>query len=478
MRKIFTLCLLLLCLHANGSAQTLTREQMLEDYNQLYTTLTTNVPHFGVRRRATGMNIPRRLERLKQGIDTVSCDGGFYEILNRALALCNDMHISVDGSCRDSAALARTYNAYMKHNPFLPNKAKGVIYIDGKYYTPGYGNKQGEAIPYLSELTHINGIPVDKYVAKHNSWVCSATRWDFKHHKAWATELHDPRKVLGDDKFTWTVLIDGKSKKVDMTNLGYIYLRDYFDDNVFRVNYFERDNTLYIRIPEMRLSKADWIENEITKHIGKPLKRVIIDVRGNGGGNDFTWRRTLEAIIDKPLHIPLRQAVKNLDVLSSQDYKGVRDIDVYGDKLKTFIDSDSETYLYPSERSLNYSGKIYIMVDQNIFSSTLGLLSACQRSESLVSIGTPSGYLGGIGGTPQTDILPHSRFAYRYPITLEITEADQRKPESYYKDEVDVVIWPTLEQKMVQLKYNKPQHAEEFLYNHDWVFRKILEIDN
>ena len=117
------------------------------------------------------------------------------------------------------------------------------------------------------------------------------------------------------------------------------------------------------------------------------------------------------------------------------------------------------------------------MVDENIFSSTLALLSVCQQSDLLVSVGTPSGFLGGIGGTPQSDILRHSRFAYRYPITLEITNVEQRKPESFYKDQVDVVVWPTLEQKMVQLKYNKPQHAEEFLYNHDWVFRKILEID-
>ena len=477
MRKMFTLCLLLVCLCDICMAQPLTREQMHEDFDQLYSTLTTNVPHFGVRRKATGENIPKKLQQLKQCIDTVSCDGGFYEILFRALATCNDMHISVDGGCRDSVALVRTYNAYMKHNPFLPNKAKGLFYHDGKYYTPGFGNKQGTAIPYLSELTHVNGIPIDKYMAKYNSSVCSATRWDFKHNKAWSIELYDPRKVLGAEEFTLTVKIDGKAKEVDMTKVGYIYLRDYFDDNVFRVNYFERDNTLYIRLPRMTLSKAEWIENEIAKHAGKPINRVVIDVRGNGGGNDFTWRRTLEAIIDKPLHFSLRQAVKDIEVLSGSNIKGVRDIEVYGDRLKAFIDSDSETYLQPSKRSLNYGGKIWVMVDENIFSSTLALLSVCQQSDLLVSVGTPSGYLGGIGGTPQSDILCHSRFAYRYPITLEITNAEQRKPESYYKDQVDVVLWPTLEQKMVQLKYNKPQHAEEFLYNHDWVFRKILEID-
>ena len=58
-----------------------------------------------------------------------------------------------------------TFKGKIVNRAMRPN----INYIDGKYYTPGYGNKQGEAIPYLSELTHINGIPVDKYVAKQKA---------------------------------------------------------------------------------------------------------------------------------------------------------------------------------------------------------------------------------------------------------------------------------------------------------------------
>lgn len=264
------------------------------------------------------------------------------------------------------------------------------------------------------------------------------------------------------------------SQVIDMSQVGYIYTRNFFDDLVFKVDYFQRDSTLYIRIPEMNFGKVEWLENEIASHKDKPLNRVVIDVRGNGGGNDMTWRRVLSAIIDHPLHWSLRQAVKDLSVLGS-DYKEPNEIKVYGDRLITFLDADSETILQPSDRSIGYGGKIYVMFDHHIFSSTYAFLSACLSNDRLVSVGRPSGFLGGLGGTPWGDILRHSRFSYRYPITLEITNADARHPETYYKDQVEIEVWPTVEDLRTQAYYNKGQHTEDFLYNHDWVFRRILE---
>ncbi len=46
-------------------AQSLTKQQMLEDYDQLYTTLTTKVPHFAMRKKVTGIDIPRELRQTK-----------------------------------------------------------------------------------------------------------------------------------------------------------------------------------------------------------------------------------------------------------------------------------------------------------------------------------------------------------------------------------------------------------------------------
>ena len=472
MKKII-LSIILAAATITATAQSLTKQQMLEDYDQLYTTLTTKVPHFAVRKRVTGIDIPKELRRIRKDIDTVTCDGGFYDVIFRALAACNDQHISPNQT-RDSVAMAHTKEAYQKYFRYGSSKAYKVYYIDGKYLTRGFQNKDTEVIPFFSELTHVNGIPVDKYVAKYNRLASDATRWDFKHKKAWASSLFDPRLVCKTDKFTWTVIIDGKPQVIDMSQVGYIYTRNFFDDSVFKVDYFQRDSTLYIRIPEMNFGKVEWLENEIASHKDKPLNRVVIDVRGNGGGNDMTWRRVLSAIIDRPLHWSLRQAVKDLDVLGG-DYKEPNEIKVYGDRLITFLDADSETILQSSDRSIGYGGKIYVMFDHQIFSSTYAFLSACLSSDRLVSIGRPSGFLGGLGGTPWGDILRHSRFSYRYPITLEITNADASNPETYYKDQVEIEVWPSVEDLRTQAYYNKGQHTEGFLYNHDWVFRRILE---
>lgn len=471
--KLIILPFIVILTTSTTNAQSLTKQQMLEDYDQLYTTLTTKVPHFAVRKRVTGIDIPKELRRIRNDIDTVTCDGGFYDVIFRALAACNDQHISPNQT-RDSVAMAHTKEAYQKYFRYGGSKANKVYYIDGKYLTRGFQNKDTEVIPFFSELTHVNGIPVDKYVAKYNRLVSDATRWDFKHKKAWASSLFDPRIIYKTDKFTWTVIIDGKPKTIDMTQVGYIFTRDIFDDFNFKADYFQRDSTLYIRIPRMNFGQAEWLENEIASHKGKPLNRVIIDVRDNGGGNDMTWRRVLSAIIDRPLHWSIRQAVKDISVLGD-DYTDPREIKVYGDRLTAFLDEDSETTLQPSDRTIGYGGKIYVMTNENIFSSTSAFISVCQRSDRLVTVGQPSGYFVGIGGTPWGDILRHSRFSYRYPVTLEITDADAANPETYYNDQVEIEVWPTIEDLRIQAYYNKGQHTEDFLYNHDWVFRRILE---
>ena len=60
-----------------------------------------------------------------------------------------------------------------------------------------------------------------------------------------------------------------------------------------------------------------------------------------------------------------------------------------------------------------------------------------------------------------------------------VTEnVDDFNPETYYKDQVEIEVWPTIEELRTQAYYNKGQHTEDFLYNYDWVFRRILEVSN
>ena len=456
-----------------ATAQSLTKQQMQEDYDQLYTTLTTKVPHFAVRKHVTGIDIPKELRHIRNDIDTVTCDGGFYDVIFRALAICNDKHISPNPT-KDSVAMAHTIEAWRKYFRYGNSNTRGVLYIDGKYLTFGFKDKDAEVIPFFSELTHVNGIPVDKYVAKYNSRVSSSSRWDFKHKKAWTNTIIDPRVIYKTKEFNWTVVINGRPQTFNMSGLSYNFPSVKSDDGSYKVNYFDRDSTLYIRFPEMNINQTEWLENQIASHKGKSFRRVIIDVRGNGGGNDLTWRRVLSAIIDKPIRFSVRQAVKDISVLGG-DYTNPHEIKVYGDSLTAFLDEDSETILQPSDRTIGYDGTIYVMVDHNIFSSTYALLSVCQKCDRLVIVGRPTGFLGGLGGTPWGDILKNSRFSYRYPITLEITNADERNPETYYKDQVEIEVWPTIEELRVQTFYDKGLHTEDFLYNHDWVFRRILE---
>ncbi len=78
-----------------------------------------------------------------------------------------------------------------------------------------------------------------------------------------------------------------------------------------------------------------------------------------------------------------------------------------------------------------------------------------------------------MGGTPKVDILRHSRLMYRYPYTIDITDVNPERPETIYKDKVEVVLHPSIKQASIELSYNKGI-TEEYLYKYDWVFQWIL----
>ena len=477
-RKIISFVFAFATMYGVANGQSFTKHQMLEDYNQLYKTLTDGVPHFGVRKKVTGVDIPKELRRIRKDIDTVTCDQGFYDVLFRAIDVCNDIHISIEPNERvDSLAAQKTidiFNHYYRCGYHKKSTYQKVVYIDGIYYTYPYckGN-DWYAVHIMSQLTHVNGIPVDEYVAGMNKKYSSSTRWDFKNGKAWTRDIYDPRLSVGADSFIWTIVENGETKNVNIGEMRR-FQNSVFTERIFKVMYFDKDSTLYVRVPTMSWDEKDieFVENEIAKYVDKPRNRVAIDVRENGGGTDMVWHRVLSAIIDKPLKYSLRQAVKSPKFLTDED-KNRYKYKLYGETFTGYYDDDSETTINPSERSIKYDGKIYVMVNQNIFSSTMSLLAVCDKCERLVSVGEPTGYLCGMGGTPKVDILRHSRLMYCYPYTIDITDVNPERPETIYKDKVEVVLHPSIRQASIELRYDKGI-TEEYLYQYDWVFQWIL----
>ena len=247
----------------------------------------------------------------------------------------------------------------------------------------------------------------------------------------------------------------------------------------FSVQYFEEDKILYIRIPSMDYEQIDFLINKIQKYKSKEINKVAIDIRYNGGGSDYVWHNVLSVLISEPLKIKTNIYSKNTPlvrdyVTNIRNEKIIREFKI-GDTEYIDINTSEFDTIAPSENSLNYNGKIYVLVNQRIFSSSLAFLSVCRQMENLVTVGTPTGFLCGRSTTPFFLSLPNSKLIFQLVPCIDMT--NKEKPIDYYDTQAEVPVKLDINFYNKEMTYKGERYTKDFLYNHDPVFQKILELE-
>lgn len=155
---------------------------------------------------------------------------------------------------------------------------------------------------------------------------------------------------------------------------------------------------------------------------------LIIDIRTNQGGDTRYWSNfLLPAIINKPLSLDLysffkqgehinayqktrpsvtaidRQKLKNLPV--SADLAGILDKFAY-QEIQPFL-------IKPADDSIKFGGKIYLLVDNGVYSSAETLAIFAKYTGFATLVGQPTKG-DGIGTEPMIMLLPNTHFAVRY----------------------------------------------------------------
>lgn len=447
----------------------LTREQMYADFDFMTNLLNTEMPHPAIRKRATGTDIPVETWKLRADLDTVTCDAGFHDVLMRTMFLYNDPHCSFirDDSVANDA-LKRLYADYRYgYNQKIP-----LRYTDGKYYTLfDYADTLGRTLVQRgTRVTHVSGIPIDTYMAQGNRRMQNSTRWDFERGKFWSPDLNDPRTLALAPDFTLT-LKQRRHKTVRMDELKRVAAageRTGYED--FKTYYWTEDSVLYIRLPRMDQGRIGWMKEELAKHREAPVAHVVVDVRGNGGGSDALWYTLLEGLIDRPVAAPIRLAFMNEENISYFSKEYTREV-IGPDTF--FVVTDKDNAIVPAGHSLRYSGPIHVLFNEGCFSSTLSLLSICRASDRLVAVGSPSGFLAGIGVTPMPVSLPNNHLRFRFPMCVEITGGTD--PQSIYRQDVEEEIAVSPQASATLGTFCGEMYGKDFLYRYDPLFRHLLK---
>jgi len=467
-RKIIFL-ILLLYFSTNAYGQKVSQNKMVDDFNQLIAIINNYYSALPLVEQRTQTSISEQFKLLKKECYTLKTREEFGHLVNMTLNVLNDKHATVvnagivkmyltqfsELANLGNISLSDTLNAdyfFKLKNNIMPKMKTGIRskYIDGHYYNARAFSYQGISFDLGDEIIEINGIPISEYVDQNKYELYNLT-WDEKN-KKWYSELFWLNKnIIDNDKFDLTIcnkdITLNCNKKVNLTQ----EIKQ-FSASPLVTNF---DNILYIRMPIM--FNGDWFSDQIVSNYNPDINRIIIDIRGNRGGQDRAWKEVLSTIIKQP--IPLKSEI------AINDNEAVKNaLHLYNLNSSQLIITDT---IYPLDNSINFNDKIYILQDRDTYSAASSFTSIAFQSENIISVGYPISHIGGRGLTPLIFKLNNSGIVFRIPFTIDLSGGTANP----YMNKVEIELQQSIQDYLCMINTN--QYDIEFVKNKDLMIKYI-----
>jgi len=369
----------------NQGPLNLTQEQMVEDFNYLYSTMIENYPTFGVAKRLYGVDWPANKDKYLEDIKACKTDKEFYLVIENILGdLQNAGHLYLHSP-----------TSYFYH---IMNHSAGdrtVEFYKAVIETPEVGKK------YLAW-----------------SKIIDSTDSDESPEEAKMVKFPDSHNIV-EDHF--------KAKYIDEGITAYLRLPSFYINAKMQSDDNESLSDFYRSI--------------------KDYSNLIIDVRQNGGGFDAYWHNYVVSPLSKEkaalfsydayksgdivakYQAFMRNAKNNLDTLP----EGLD----YPEELKSdFLHFKIAKKTIPAS-SLGFEGNIYILVDEGVYSSAENFVQFAKTSQWATLVGTTTGG-DGINSSYVLYHLPNSGLIVQYSASLAL-RPDGRSSEEFGTDP-DIVI--------------------------------------
>lgn len=163
----------------------------------------------------------------------------------------------------------------------------------------------------------------------------------------------------------------------------------------------------------------------------KDFKALVIDIRGNGGGDDRYWSDNIVSMLtDKDLNCNWynlyrggKYAEPFIFARTGSKYDKLPPVsDLINGKLKAYpteIESDFKYYttggkIVKSKKYVDYKGDIYLLVDRGVYSSAEMFAAFSKDTGFAALVGETTGG-DGIGMDPILCVLPNSGYILRFP---------------------------------------------------------------
>jgi C-terminal processing protease CtpA/Prc len=479
MRPFIFILLILVSVKAySQKSLTLTKTQMYADFDTLIFKIKTVSPHIAIKKDLWNYDALKMMNKLRVQIDTISSDFSFYLLIQRVFYLSQDMHTSYNNFYPDEM---RTIQSAFKM--YLP-----VTYIEGEYVIRESFTVNKDTVKTGTIISHINHMPVDRYIALHLS--DRYYSYDIKRKKFYSAGFFKNLTTLFQDEVAFTFYTKNQgSKNITIKTkerFNYLNQTNTIADTA-KVELWDDRKVLYIRLPEMNVKVLPSLLDEIEKNRdfeGK-FNKIILDIRNNGGGQDTVWQSIYAKIIKNPVLFPVKiddyfmtKTQKEIDFLVDRgliinDVKKETNPLLIKYNLHTIV--DKKEALEPAPNSINFTGKIIVLAE-NIYSSAGSsmIIPNANPSDNIISIGRKTGFFLGVGFSPLNYKLPNSQFTYRIAPSINVTNA--KKLSNLMHDYYEIELPYSIQEFKIREMYMGNPYDRDFLINNDGFVKKALTL--
>ncbi|AAM25495.1 C-terminal processing protease CtpA/Prc [Caldanaerobacter subterraneus subsp. tengcongensis MB4] len=486
-------------------AKGLTAEQKLEDFEYLYNTLQKNFPFFEMGKRKTGFDWLSHKEEFEKRIRETKNNVEFYNEIKRMVTLLQVAHARLVSpelfekfqkafnevvKSEEKQLDPLTNSIIIKNYEYWKQTIKETTYIlpivfsyiEGKYVAIPYNKNESleeYGVPEGSILLKVNELAADEYA---KSLMDKAfLNYDFKRNKIVKYKLYVFADSLEDTiKLTF---LSPKGEEIEKTLQPIeVKINQSMLDNKLPLvkGMLVKGKVAYLKIPEMKMSQNDIKKDgkeiySFFKEI-KDYPYLIIDIRGNGGGNVMYWiENIVKPLTDKKIAYKAYTVVKNYDIKYTKTLDKLPKGKNYPPELKDDFGYFAEiSYTVTPKNYVGFKGKIYLLTDAGVYSAAEGFASFAKATKWATVVGTPTS--GGLGFNPDLLVLPNSGLIIRYPNNMALN------PDGTANEEVgtqpDIYVEESYDDFVNYLKDREKIDENNILdmVKYDTVLKRILEM--
>jgi hypothetical protein len=504
MRNLIIAIILFLGLDSVVCSQNINNDQYYKDYDSLISIIKNVDPRLEFWKKIAGVDILQKLNHQRQYIDTIKNINEFTIFINATMAVCLDGHSSVvppeiieytinelpvkekglfleNFDTTDIQKLKVQFSKYLIFQDSLQVLIKErdfriqCRYLDGRYFLTNTFITNKEEFQKGWEIIKLDQISLPDSLSVLLGTGSSMPKWDNRNKRFYSNkfipgQLKSKKTVqiaFSDHKGSNHALQVCPDQKSKLKNTKYVSL---YDQST--IKYFKEYKMLYIRMAEMSL-KDGFIKKIIEETKTNEIISAVINTSGNYGGDDSAWKKVLSVLLKDTLCFNYSLGYKENETIKKQLGPGVEKLEskYFPFTGERFITTKIRDTIIPLGSSLKKPLKIFIIHDEDVYSSASALLALANQTDKITSIGFPTGWMGGFGSTPLYFKLPETGIIIRIEPAIDLTSLT--KLEDVFPND-DIRIEQTLNwyyQKNIAYDRNSLKTLKEFP-----PFQEILKI--